>query len=710
MNKNILAVLSILAVLLIAGCVQQPAQPPVEPAGETSLEPGTYKEPEASVPDTIETKQFQSEDELMEMISGSQSSQYYGLSGMARNFANADMAMEQVAPTAGAEMAKTTSSSSSSGGVEFSGTNNQEENVDEADILKTDGDFIYTISDNVLYIVDALPGEESEVVSTIDFDENMPTGLFIDGDHMAVFGNFYDNDWFQNVDFTPRHGMTFYNIYDVSDRENPKLIKEYKFEGRYYNGRLLDGYSYILVMNQPYNRPTPMPYYWDGTTRHNIEIGDMYYYNVPYNYPQLMTVHAVDLEGAQELSSKAVMVEGSQNMYMSENSIYITYTEWINEYELQTDIMIELLEDQVTESDKELIQKIKETDNEVLSQYEKEQKINNIYLSYLNFMGQEEREELEEEAEELLKKKIEAMEYLEYTVINKIDVDDGDINPVANGKVPGRIINQFSMDEYEDVLRIGTTVSARWSRFGIDRTESENNVYTLDEELDIIGELVGLAEGESIYSTRFIGDRLYMVTFRQIDPFFVIDLSDPENPAELGKLKIPGFSRYLHPYDEDVIIGIGQDASTTGRTKGLKISLFDVSDVEEPEEISKFVTEERYAQSTALYEHKAFLFNKERNLLVIPAYSNSYSWQEEQQEYNGAFVFHIDKQQIKLRGLVDHSMAASSRYGPTVERSLFIEDLLYTKSPKLIRVNALDDLHSVQNVSLTTGPGDIIIY
>ena len=104
-----------------------------------------------------------------------------------------------------------------------------------------------------------------------------------------------------------------------------------------------------------------------------------------------------------------------------------------------------------------------------------------------------------------------------------------------------------------------------------------------------------------------------MVTFEQVDPFFVIDLSNPKKIKELGKLKIPGFSRYLHPYDKNTIIGIGKDATETGRTKGLKISLFDVSDVENPEEIAKYVSESRYADSTALYEHKAFLFSKEKN-------------------------------------------------------------------------------------------------
>jgi len=209
-----------------------------------------------------------------------------------------------------------------------------------------------------------------------------------------------------------------------------------------------------------------------------------------------------------------------------------------------------------------------------------------------------------------------------------------------------------------------------------------------------------------------------MVTFRQVDPFFVIDLNDPTDITELGQLKIPGFSRYLHPYDENTLIGIGQDATETGRTTGLKISLFDVSDFANPKEIAKYVTEERYADSTALYEHKAFLFSKDKELLVIPAHNYDYRWDWEdgsgnEAAYNGAFVFHITKDEIELRGLIDHSksMAADQYYwGSLVQRSLYIEDLLYTKSPNLLRINEIDDLSSVKDVTLETSEPGFPVY
>jgi uncharacterized secreted protein with C-terminal beta-propeller domain len=264
------------------------------------------------------------------------------------------------------------------------------------------------------------------------------------------------------------------------------------------------------------------------------------------------------------------------------------------------------------------------------------------------------------------------------------------------------------MDEYNGIFRIATTLSPRWSRYGESNQVSTNQVYALDNNLKVLDKLEGLAEDESIYSTRFIADKLYMVTFKQIDPFFVIDLSDPTKLKELGQLKIPGFSKYLHPYDETTIIGIGKDATETGRTKGLKISLFDVSDFSDPKEIASYISDERYSDSTALYEHKAFLFSKEKNLLVIPGYN--YNYQQTSENYNGALVFDIRKDSITLRGLIDHSQGSERYYQPSVERSLYIEDLLYTKSLNLLRINDLDDLSSVKNLTLKYENKKIPIY
>ncbi|MDA1197091.1 MAG: beta-propeller domain-containing protein [Nanoarchaeota archaeon] len=589
--------------------------------------------------------------------------------------------------------------------TDFSQTNNQVLSVDEADIIKTDGNYIYTASGTTLFIVRAYPGADAEITSRIDFKDNLE-GLFINANHLAVFGNFNNVQTLRKVGIMPNQAMTFLNIYNIEDKANPELIKEFRFDGRFFRARMIEDYLYFITTTYLSSR-TPPPIVMEGTQITRIAPTDISIMPIPYDNPQLNNIHAIKLSNPDEITSKAIAVEGSQNMYMSESNIYLTHTEYIDEWKLRNKIVIELIEPKLPLESKQLIQKIKNADNDLLAQYEKEQKIFEIISNYLNY--HEAREELEDEIESKLKRKLESYKHLEFTIIQKIGVDGGNINIETTGKVPGSLNNQFSLDENNGILRIATTLNQRGSRFQNQRSESTNNVYTLDKNLNRIGELTDLAEGERIFSTRFIGDRVYMVTFRQTDPFFVIDLSTPQNIKELGQLKIPGFSRYLHPYDKDTIIGIGRDATDTGRTKGIKISLFNVKDVANPKEVAQYVSEERYSQTSAEWEHKAFLFSKEKNLLVIPAYN--YEWENKENNYNGAMVFNIEADNIELRGLIDHSQDSEEYYTPRVERSLYIEELLYTKSAGLLKINKLEDLNKVKNIKLTTEKeGPIKIY
>lgn len=713
--NHIVISLAVLVLFVLGACtqLQQPPQQP-QPQPTPTYIAGTYKEVRFDPAAAVSTKTFTSASELSSFIkeNANQESYYGGIYGGIRllTMRTGDAGMVKSVEAVSAPPSAPSESN------QYSQTNNQVAGVDEADIIKTDGDYIYTVSNNNVYIIKAYPGTDAQVVATLKYQDSDLQSLFIKGKHLAVFGNYYNAGFFQETGFRPISGLTFFNIYDLSEPSTPKLVKEYKFEGNYFNARMKGDFAYFVVRSAPEDRPIPMPIILEGTVKRSIPISDVYFYDVPYRNPQFVTVHAIDLADPDALiSSKTIAVESSQNLYMSENNIYITYTEWIQEWELRQEIANSLLSGRISDTDKAIIEKIKSADNDILSQYEKQQKISNIYNSYFNLLPQKEQDELNDRIEELLEAKLKELGYLEYTVINKIAVDKGEIDVEENGKVPGQIINQFSMDEDGDNFRIATTLSQGWSRFAKQQTESTSNVYALDSDMNMIGMLEGLAPGEQIYSTRFISNRLYMVTFRQVDPFFVIDLSNPREIKELGKLKLPGFSRYLHPYDGNTIIGIGQDSTEQGRVTGLKISLFDVSDVANPKEAAKFVTEERYAESTVLWEHKAFLFDKEKQLLVIPVYYSGFGQQQQGQgqSYNGAFVFRITKDNIELRGLIDHSRNHTGQeyyYQPMVERSLWINELLYTKSPTLLRINKIEDLSSVKNVQLQAAPKNFPVY
>jgi inhibitor of cysteine peptidase len=249
------------------------------------------------------------------------------------------------------------------------------------------------------------------------------------------------------------------------------------------------------------------------------------------------------------------------------------------------------------------------------------------------------------------------------------------------------VLNQFSMDEYNDFFRIATT---KWTSDG-----SINNLFILNMSLNVVGKLEDLAPGESIYSARFMGDRCYLVTFRQIDPFFVIDVGNPAEPKVLGYLKIPGFSGYLHPYDENHIIGIGKQDTN------VKLSLFDVTNVTAPTEITKYIVQAYWSDSTVLWDHKAFLFDKSKQLLALPV-SISGDWYDTKGFWQGAYVFNVSlEQDFTLKGNITHQSGADEfESGLQVKRILYIDNVLYTISDKKIKMNNLENLDLINEVNL----------
>ncbi len=214
----------------------------------------------------------------------------------------------------------------------------------------------------------------------------------------------------------------------------------------------------------------------------------------------------------------------------------------------------------------------------------------------------------------------------EKTQIYKFDIRDYDVKYLKNASIDGSALNQFSMDEYNGYLRIATT-SGDWGENLV------NQVYVLNENLETEGLLKDIAKGERIKSVRFTGNTAYVVTFVQTDPLFVIDLTDVKAPVILGELKIPGYSAYLHPVGEGLVMGVGLDGTETGTNGGMKISLFDVSDPTKPVECGKFTisgydSNERqvYVSSEAFYDHKALCWDEENKIMYVPYSKNEHKW------------------------------------------------------------------------------------
>lgn len=515
---------------------------------------------------------------------------------------------------------------------EYSTTNVQIQGVDEPDIVKSDGNYLYIISKSNLYIIRAHPSRDIRLVSNTILN-NSPIQIFVNRDKLLVFSSRYNenveplskcvlaqNDYVRCI--FPYNQQTIASLYDISDRGMPKLIKEFEFEGQYFNARMIDNYVYIIITK---------PVYFSDKIPRIIPFGklpEIYYFNETEYINTFAQVSVIDIENASE-ESKIFLLESPENIFVSQNNLYLTNT----------------------------------------PEYDK-------------------------------------------TEIAKIEIKDGKITPRATGKVPGRVLNQFSMDEYNGYFRIATTTGS-WD-------DETNNVYVLDAGMKIIGKLEGLAQKERIYSARFMNEKLYLVTFKKVDPLFVIDLKNPKEPKVLGKLKIPGYSDYLHPYDEHHLIGIGKETVEAKEGdfawyQGIKISLFDVSDVEKPKEIAKYEIGDRGTDSEALRDHKAFLFDKKRGILVLPillaeidreqrpnaspSEHGDYVWQ-------GAYVFNISEKGINLRGRVTHlkddeELKKSGYYFGSqysIKRSGYIENVLYTISDSIVKFNSLEDLEKLEGI------------
>ncbi len=705
-----------------------------------------------------EVKRFSSEKEVKDFIKSNSQSELLGYAQRQ----SAPQTFETLAESSGAKAAAS----------DYSATNIQVAGVDESDHVKNDGKHIYTISGSNVVITDAFPAENMSIVSLIDLSGKNPHQLYVNNDRLVVFGNVYDyyilplekpltegnTKIASPTRVEPRFTQptTYIKVYDISDRSNPVLKRDIEFNGSYQNSRMIGDYVYLITNTQPY--------YFGGDvliptfSPKQIVFPEIYYFDIPdysYQFTNIVSVNVKDDNA--DINNKVFLLGYSNSMYVSENNIYMTYPKRVsNNYFFDRtldDIILPVASSEVSEQ----INTIRNSDR---PEYQKRSDIQETIQKWLDELNPEKAAQLQKQFEEKYQKiQEELAKELDKSVIHKISISNGNIEYKTKGEVPGQPLNQFSMDEYNGHFRIATTTnevgfwgggpiimpavrtfvepaamesegSAGSAAVESDETTTKpevivemppsppsqprslNHLYVLDENMNIVGKLEDLAPGERIFSARFLGDRAYLVTFVRIDPLFVIDLSNPTNPQVLGELKIPGVSDYLHPYDETHIFGIGrstEDAEERVTFKGLKLSIFDVADVNKPIEMAKYEIGDSGTTSEVLNDHKAFLFSKDRNLLVLPinlyeAKSGQY-WGEP--TFQGAFVFDVSLENgFNLKGRITHFNETQKDkyygyYGPyAITRSLYIGENLYTISTNMIKANKLDDISEIGMVEL----------
>lgn len=586
----------------------------------------------------------------------------------------APMLQKQMAGSLEIRNESANTASTAAGDSAYSKTNVQVEGVDEADLVKTDGEYIYQVNQQQIIIVKARPVNEMKLVGRLNFDDSRfsPMELYLDSKHLVVVGS---SSLEMPVPVLPQAKMQVYTpsyqyqpftrmlVYDISNKTDIKKIRELEVEGNYLSSRKIGSAVYLLS-----NRAIPcfniqeqdiaLPCYRDsaaGSALNTIDYSEIAYFP-DHIYPAYIMLASFDV-GSNEKAEVKTYLGNGDNLYASDKNLYIALTRYAAVRALSI--------------------KSSSTVSQTLADSDSAQ---------------------------------------ENTTVFKFGLAAAKTSYLGKAEVPGRILNQFSMDENGSYFRIATTSGEVWRN---DEYTSKNNIYVLDENLNICGKLENLAPGEKIYSTRFMGDRLYMVTFKKVDPLFVVDLSNPQKPSLLGKLKIPGYSDYLHPYDENHIIGFGKESielKTYGNEsqayyQGMKLAVFDVSDVNNPQEMFKESIGDRGTDSELLHNHKALLFSKEKNLLAFPitvmeiADKNKVNPQGFPEygsfSFQGAYIYNIDLSKgFQLKGRISHlddsdyNKAGDNWYNSekNVERVIYIGDTLYTLSPGMIKANNLTDL------------------
>ncbi|MCJ8306193.1 MAG: beta-propeller domain-containing protein [Nitrosopumilus sp.] len=612
-------------------------------------------------------------------------------------------------------MPSDTISKSESGGSDYSTTNVQVKNVDEPDYIKNDSKYVYIVSKNTLSIIDAYPAEDAKVILKIalDIESQYIQNMFLNDDRLVIFYNGQsDDEIIPQFDFIPRRSyssVTHALIVDVSDKEKPTILKDYSIDGHFRDARMIGDYAYF-VTNSNINHQYPrLPIILEDSIK--IMTPDAFYFDNIEEFSNFSTLTAIDIF-SDTINSETFLMGHTGAFYVSEDNFYLTYQQNtpFGFYENSSrdrffDVVVPLLPNEIQNEIKSI------QNDSSLSSSTQWIKISELMQNSYNEMDKNEKEKLFEKIKKALNEyDVKIQEDTRKTIIHKISIDKEKIEYVTKGIVPGRLLNQFSMDQSGDRFRVATTIEIYTQYEGTIRS---NSVYVLDEQLNIVGELEDIAPDESIFSARFMGDRLYLVTFQQIDPFFVIDLSS-DTPKILGKLKIPGFSNYLHPYDEEYVIGIGRDTKEIGEGRiqqlGIKIALFNVADVNNPKVTDDIIIGDSSTQSEALYNHKAFFFDKTRGVLSIPIsgdiksldnITSSKMFAPEYNRWSGFYVFDLDKSNgFNIKGTVTHSDESSKYYGMNNARTFYIDDILYTASQGYLKMNSFDGLNEVNSIKL----------
>ena len=634
-----------------------------------------------------ELQKFASPEELRAFLVDQARRQSGGRSGGGAVFFTDDV--DLAAPTAGGD-GSGVAESDAANNSDFSTTNIQEEGVDESDIVKNDGNTIFVLEDRTIHVVQAWPVEEVQELATVELDLAGDSLYLRDDSLIALSRNQLFYYFFDDVvgfggaaDVLPGMAVsepaskvdeaaqsfapgpfddgneTAVTIIDVSDPANPAVAHTLRFEGNLVSSRLIDNRLYLIMTTTP-----AVPF--------NVTDEELEQRTLEEWLPDF-TVTGPDGETTGDLVDwtgfyRPVAPDGF--------SMTLVVT-------IDVDDPSAAFETTAIVAGAGTIYASTEA----------------LYVTDTSY-------------------DFESFSSRTDTAIHKLAFVEQGTQYVASGSVPGRVLNQYSLGEYQGNLRIATTTE---NTDGESFTES-NNVYVLGENgtaLDILGQIEGIAPGERIYSARFIGERGFLVTFVRVDPLFTLDLSNPANPTILGELKVPGFSDHIQLLDENHLLTIGRDTVDAGDfawIQGVQLSIFDVTDPTSPQLDHKVVIGGRGSYSEANYNPKAFNHFPERSVLALPIDLYEEAGSDSAfggHHFTGLYVFNVTAEAgFDLLGRISSSREETPSdcfygyYGFT--RGVFIDDNVYSVTAESVRTASLSDLSTLTaDISFANAPTPI---
>lgn len=529
------------------------------------------------------------------------------------------------------------------GGVDISPTNVQEEGVDEADIVKADNGIVYALDQSKFHIVKVENPKKLTTLADLAI-EGQPDSLYVNGSTAVIFSRISSKSATETMELLYGYSYTIttkVTFVDVADPANPKVVRESHYAGSLVSSRRI-GHAVHAVLAASVTGPV-------------------------LKSPDYQSQVGCNDEGKPE-GSTALWNQSVEDAKMA-NRALINAHDYKSQLIKTPDKAIVRYFDSPATSHAQLLSVVSID----ASKSQNPDKISvvvgagyTVYASSRSLFVADSHWSNDK------------------TIIHRFTLSDGNAYS-GTTEVEGHLLNPFAMSEYKGVLRVASTVGAV-SRDGTSQVENRiSTINTQDADLPKMGELTGIAKGEQLYAVRFVGERAFVVTFKKVDPLFVISLRDPRNPSIMGELKVPGFSTYLHPLDDSHVIGLGKDAQDMGSFawfQGVKLSLFNVADSSQPTETQATVIGGRGSDSTALSNHHAFTYDANQKLLAIPVtvYSENpkAGGNYGEFQYNGMQVYRVDTDKgfellgtYKLPGGKDDYYYGS---GDAMQRGLFVND------------------------------------